>query len=401
MIGIVRRVFSEGYRVCFLAAGLFAVFSGGVWGLWLTLQVSDVSWITLGPSIPPQSWHGHEMIFGYASAAIAGFLLTAVPNWTGARPVGTAFIAAAFLLWLAGRIAIWSAGVLPALAVAVADLAFVPFLAFQVARWLIRRPKPANVLFLGFLALFWLGNLLVHADWAGIAPGAAQQGLRTGLATLCAMISVLGGRVTPAFTRNAMMRDGATDARLPVSHPPLEKTALFLAVALPVVVLSGLPVLLQSAAALSLGMVQILRLAGWRPGWALRQPILIALHLGLAMLAAGLIAWGLAGYGLGSEVAALHLLGIGAVGGMTLAVMSRAALGHSGRALVAPRPVAAGYALLALAAVLRWVGAQPAAAGLSGLAMLAAAGLWTAVFAAFTVSLWPALTGPRLTSGQA
>ena len=132
----------------------------------------------------------------------------------------------------------------------------------------------------------------------------------------------------------------------------------------------------------------------WRGGWAWRQPILFALHLGIGVLGLGLVLWGLSGLGIGDEVAALHVVGIGGVGGMTLAVMSRASLGHSGRPLVAPRPVAVGYGLLVLVAVLRWWGAGFDGAGYLPL-MAVISLLWSLVFLLYLVALWSTWLKPR------
>lgn len=394
MPAAIARFFSESYRVFFMAAALYAVFTGLVWGLWLGVHAAGGMWSDPPYAMAPHLWHAHEMIFGYATAAIGGFFLTAVPNWTGGKGARTAYISAAALLWFVGRVAMWYSGALPAWLVMVADLAFLPVLATQIASQLIKRPKPQNMMFLGFLTLLWVANLTVHLEWIGVTDDTVASGLRAGLLTIIALIATLGGRVTPAFTRNAMKREGVPESQWPVSFDKLEKAGLILSLALPAAVLVHSPEQVPAALALVLGVVQAARLSRWGAGWAMRQPILIALHLGLGMLSLGLLLWGLAGFGIGSEVAALHVLGIGAVGGMTIAVMSRATLGHSGRALVAPWPVAVGYALVAAAAVLRWFGST-----LPGdfyfPVMLGAITLWTLAFALFVVSLWTALTGPR------
>jgi uncharacterized protein involved in response to NO len=288
----------------------------------------------------------------------------------------------------------WFSGALPPVLVAVFDLVFVPILAAKIATQLIRRPKPQNMVFLLLLSAIWIANLLTHLEWIGVTSDTLDIGLRAGLLTLCSLIAILGGRITPAFTRNAMKRAGEPESNWPISVGTFDKAAMGLALSLPpsVLVFGIGPV--SGAIALMLGVAQILRMARWRARWALRQPILIALHLGLGMLALGLILWGLAVQGFGSEIGALHVLGIGCVGGMTLAVMSRAALGHSGRALVAPPPMANAYGLMAAAAVLRWVGSAFDQGYL--VAMLASDGLWICAIVLYLVAMWPALTGPRL-----
>ncbi|CUK17584.1 NnrS protein [Ruegeria denitrificans] len=385
---IITRILGEGFRVFFLSAGLYGLFVGVVWGLWLI-----VPYMAPDYGMTPPMWHAHEMIFGYATAALGGFFLTAIPNWTGAPEARAHFITLAAGLWLAGRMAMWFSGVLPPVLVAVVDLAFVPVLAAKIATQLIRRPKPQNMIFLLLLSLIWVADLMTHLQWMGITEGTLQTGLRAGLLALCAMIAILGGRITPAFTRNAMKRAGVPEADWPVSVALFDKTGMVLALILPLVVVVLGAGRVAGVGALALGLVQILRMARWRSRWAARRPILLALHLGLCMLAVGLILWGLAVLGLGNEIAALHVLGIGCVGGMTLAVMSRAALGHSGRALIAPAPMVVAYGLMAVAALSRWIGAELNAGYM--VAMLLSDGLWVCAFALYLIAMWPALTGPR------
>ncbi|WP_037311380.1 NnrS family protein [Ruegeria halocynthiae] len=385
---VIARVLGEGFRVFFLSAGLYGLFVGVVWGVWLT-----VPYVVPDYGMTPPMWHAHEMIFGYATAALGGFFLTAVPNWTGAPEARARFITLAAGLWLAGRMAMWFSGMLSPVLVAAVDLAFVPILAAKIASQLMRRPKPQNMIFLLLLCFIWVANLLTHLEWMGITSDTLQAGLRAGLLTLCAMIGILGGRITPAFTRNAMKRAGVPEAGWPVSVARLDKVGMVLALILPLSVLTLGTGPLAGVVALTLGIVQILRMTRWRTVWAARQPILLALHMGLGMLALGLILWGLAVLGFGNEVAAVHVLGIGCVGGTTLAVMSRAALGHSGRALIAPGPVVVAYGLMAVAALSRWVGASLDAG--YPVAMLLSDGLWVSAFALYLIAMWPALTGPR------
>lgn len=390
-----HRLFTAGFRVFFLAAGLFAVFTMIVWEGWLAVHALGGMVNDMPFAQAPHLWHAHEMIFGYGAAAVAGFLMTAAPNWTGGPSAPVPFFAGAAALWLAGRMGIWWSASLPDLLVAVLDLAFLPLVAGRLLGMLWKRPKPQQMILLAVIAVFWAGNLSVHLEWAGLTAGGANEGLRTGLLSLAALIAVLGGRVTPAFTRNAMIREGR-ETGLPRDPRPLAIPAIAAAMLVPLAMLARLPEPVIAAPALLAGAAALGRLAFWRGGWCLRQPILWTLHLSYAMSALGLILMGLAWLGLGSEVAALHVLGIGGVGGMTLSVMSRAALGHSGRALVAPEGVALAYGLVPLAAALRFAGsAWPA---FYYPAVLGSGALWLLAFTLFTVSLWPVFWGPRLTA---
>ncbi|AXI56242.1 NnrS family protein [Sulfitobacter sp. JL08] len=397
MTSLISRLFSQGFRIFFLAAGAFAIFSMLVWELYLGVHFAGGMIYDLPFAPPPHLWHAHEMIFGYSAAALGGFLLTAVPNWTGAKAAPQRFIAVAAGVWLAGRAVMWWSGTLPASLVAIADLAFLPIMIAQIMSQLIKRPKPQNMVLVGFLGAIWVSNLVVHLEWMGVTEDSAAVGLRAGLFALCAMIAVLGGRVTPAFTRNAMKRAGVAEAFWPTSPNRIERPAILLMAALPLALLIGLPAWVLGGMAAIAGILQCLRVACWRPFWTWNQPILWSLHLGMLTLGVGLVSWGASQFALSSEVAALHVLGIGCIGGMTLAVMSRAILGHSGRPLIAPVAVAVAYGLIILAAGLRWVGST-----LSGdfyfPMMLGAGGIWIIAFTLYLIALWPAISGPRQTA---
>jgi uncharacterized protein involved in response to NO len=386
-----KRLFGDGFRVFFLAAGLFAFVSMGIWEGYQILQALG-GMLDLPTAAPPHLWHAHEMIFGYGSAALAGFLLTAVPSWTGAKSAPHRFIAVVAGLWLAGRLAVFTSGHLPPALVAVLDLAFVPVLAANLLSQLIKRPKPQQMIILAILTAYWIGNLMVHLEWVGLTADTAWAGLRAGLLTLGAMIMVLGGRVTPGFTKNAMVQSGR-ETGLPRNPMPLAVLAIAAALTQPLGYLLGAPELWLAPFALVAGTAGLVRVALWRGLWTRGKPILWTLHLSYALNALGFLTLGLAQLGLTSDLAALHLLGIGGVGGMTLAIMSRATLGHTGRALVAPRPVALAYALIPLAALVRFAGAELPAAHTA--AILVAGALWLLAFGLFTVALWPVFWGPR------
>ncbi len=388
---VLARFFGDGFRVFFFAAGVFAMLAMIVWAGWLGVHAYG-GMVDLPTAAAPHLWHAHEMIFGYGAAAMAGFFLTAVPNWTGARAAPQVFNAVVAGLWLMGRLMVWQSAQLPAGLVALVDLAFVPVLAVKLLEQLLKRPKPQQMILLAMLGLFWSGNLMAHLEWMGLTADTLWAGLRVGLFSLGALIMVLGGRVTPGFTRNAMVQSGR-ETGLPRNPMPLAATAIAAAVAVPLGLMTRAPELALGLAALIAGGAGLLRAALWRGGWTKDKPILWTLHLSYAVNALGFLAFGVANLGLGSEVAALHLLGIGGVGGMTLAVMSRATLGHSGRALVAPGPVVLAYVMVPLAALARFAGS--AWPGLYYPAIFAAAALWCMAFALFTIALLPAFFGPR------
>lgn len=391
MVSRVQCLLSEGFRVFFLSAGAFGFLVIGIWTLSLAVPNAGI-FLPGGQSL--QSWHAHEMIFGYGAAALAGFFLTAVPNWTKSAGANPKFITLLAALWGLGRLAMFFSGSFPTLFVAVLDLAFMPVMAANIALQLFRKPKPQNLLFLALLLIIWLGNLRVHLDWAGFSFGDETAGLRVGLLAICAMIAILGGRITPAFTRNAM-RAAGVERGLPTSTVPLDAVASIVSILLPISILLEATVWIVGTLSLVAGVAQFSRLAGWSGKWTMGKPILWGLHLALTMLAVGYLSYGLAQFGFGSEIGALHILAIGAVGGMTLAVMSRAALGHTGRPLQTPKYMALAFALLPVSALLRWIGGTgtPMQNGL----YLASGVLWCCSMLIFVCYYWPILSRPRPT----
>jgi uncharacterized protein involved in response to NO len=335
------------------------------------------------------------MLFGYAVAAMAGFLLTAVPNWTGTtsqkgRPLHGWPLAGLAALWLAGRIAVWSAPWLPLAAVAVADLAFLPVLALVMARALWPARKPKNFVFVGLLALLFAANVHSYVPLLGHGE---DNGLTLAVDVMVLAIVIVGGRITPSFTAGVLRQ--RPDAPEVVIQPGVERGAILSTLAVALADLFALPLAWVGALALLAGAANGLRLAGYRPLSTLGQPLLWVLHLGYAWAAFGLALKGLAAFVPSiPATAALHALTVGAVGTMTLAVMSRAALGHTGRPLVAPRPVALAYGLVSAAAAVRVFTPMLLPAWyLDGIVVSGL--LWVLAFALFVAVYAPILTRPR------
>ncbi len=391
---------SFGFRPFFLLAGLYAVIAMLAWMSWLGLHSMNAVVVKPSIAVAPHLWHGHEMIFGYATAVISGFILTAVPNWTGARRIAGTPLVILVLLWLIGRIAVWFSAYLPAYLVAVADMAHLPALMVFVALGLFVRPAPRNLIFLLILALLASANGAVHAEWLGLGHGFATRGLAVGLMTESLLIVIIGGRVVPSFTRNALMRRGGAQP-LPRSMPMLDNASILAAALLVGCFVFSLPDPATGIAASAAALLNGIRLSFWRLPAVRNEPILWSLHLAYAWIIIGysalacsrLIGWF-------SETAALHLLGIGAVGGMTLAIMTRAALGHTGRKLTVRRPISLAYGLIALAAIIRSFGPGLFPAHYFE-AIFLAGGLWLSGFAIFTISYFAILAGPPLTKRQA
>jgi uncharacterized protein involved in response to NO len=368
----------QGFRPFFLAGAVWAVV---VIAWWLGLLAGVVG---LGPAIDPLAWHQHEMLFGFASAPVAGFLLTAIPNWTGRLPVRGATLLALVLLWALGRLTMIGLAGWPA---ALVDGAFLPALTAFAAREVIAGRQWRNLVVVLLIGLFASGNLLWHLGelLPGLAPG---QGLRLGIASLAMLLGLIGGRIVPSFTRNWLAK---RQAPLPAPFGRLDRLALLTLAS----ALAGWTLLPDTSAAglllLLAGSAQVLRLARWRP-WSTRaEPLVLILHLGFAWLALGLLLLGLTQLALLPGSAALHALTAGAFGTMMLAVMTRATLGHTGRPLAADATTVAIYALVNVGAAGRVL-----AALWPGQAWLMTAGLlWTGAFALFVVHYGPMLLGQR------
>ncbi|PYF08727.1 uncharacterized protein involved in response to NO [Rhodobacter viridis] len=388
------RLFSESFRAFFLLAALWATGAMALW-LWWLWQNQFGAGVDLPTALAPSQWHAHELIFGFGMAATAGFFLTAAPNWTGKPVAGRFFIAAMAGLWAVGRGAVLLWGWVPPLLAAGLVLAFLALLTERMARQLIRRPASQEGLYLALLALMTLSEARVLLEWLGLPGGEATAGLRGGLAALVALIVALGGKITPQFTRNALTRAGAGTEALPRTFAVLDRGATAAACLAAISASLALSDTLTGAAQLALGAVQLLRMGFWRSRTVVRNPLLAALHLAMLGTGIGALLQGAAAFGWGEEIGALHVGAIAGVGGMILAVMSRAPLAQTGRPLVAPRPVALAYALLPLAALARWSAATFAEA--YGPGAVAAATLWCLAFALFALSYAPAFWGPRKT----
>lgn len=374
----------NGFRPFFLGAGLYAAVAVGAWGSHLTFA-TPMPAAALAGSV----WHGHEMLFGYTAAALAGFLLTATPNWSGRAALSGAPLAALAALWVAGRAAMWlPADAVPAVLTAVLDVAFMPALLVAILPALTGNPRRQGIFIVLLLALT-AGNGLYHAEALGFFPGGARMGLIVGLDVYVLLLTVLGGRVVPAFTANALKRLGLNVE--PRSYPLLERLTFAATVLFAILDVAG-PQQAAAVAALAAGLLHAVRLSGWH-GQRGGEPIVWVLHVAYLWVPVGLVLNGVAGLNMVPSDGGLHALGAGAVGTMTLAIMSRAALGHSGRPLVAPPGTVAAYLLVIAAAALRvlaGLGTVPAAWGY-GLSAAA----WTLGFGLFFLTYLPVCLGPR------
>ena len=379
-------LFSAGFRPFFLLAAIWAAIAVPVW-----LCVYSGA-VPLPSALPPVTWHVHEMIFGYALATVAGFLLTAIPNWTGRLPLRGAPLATLAAVWLAGRIVVLFSAALGAPAAMAVDLAFPLVFTAVIARELVAGRNWKNLPMLGGLALLFAGSLLVHLQSVGVA-NTADPGNRLGIATALMMIALIGGRIVPSFTRNWLAK-ARPKGRLPAPIGRFDVAALLVtAVGLLAWVIAPAAEFTPYAE-LAAGAAAAARLSRWCGLATVREPLVFILHMGYGWLALGLLLLGFNGlHPLLPATTALHALTAGAIGTMTLAVMTRATLGHTGRALSAGRGTLAIYFLVTSGAILRL--AAPLA-GAGSLTVTWIAGFaWAGAFGLFALLYGPSLVGPR------
>lgn len=373
-------LFTFGFRPFFFGAGLWATVAMAVWIAMLSGQP------VLPIAFDPVSWHTHEFLFGYAGAVIAGFLLTAVPNWTGRLPIVGWPLAGLFALWCVGRLAMAVSFLLSPVAVAVADLALPLVLAAALAREIVVGRNWRNLGVLGLLGLFALANAMFHCEAARGDFAARGAGLRLGLAATVMLIALIGGRIVPSFTRNWLVRNNP--GRLPVPPGRVFDRIALAGLLLALAAWTWAPDAPATAIMLALaGGLHLVRLARWAGDRTLREPLLWVLHLGYAFVPLGALAMAAARImpALATNAAAQHLWMAGAIGMMTLAVMTRATRGHTGRELSAGPDTAALYVALLVAVIARlasgmWLPAGHALHVVAGLAWIAAFGGFTLLY---------------------
>jgi len=367
-----------GFRPFFFGAAVWAALAMVLWVPMLSGHLS------LPTAFDPVSWHAHEFLFGYLGAVVAGFLLTAVPNWTGRLPIVGWWLGMLAGLWLAGRVAVAVSSGLPPALVGMVDLAFPVVFAGVILREIVAGKNWKNLIVLAMLGVFIIGNALFHWEAARGDYAAQGYGLRVGLAAGIMMIAVIGGRVVPSFTRNWLVK--RQNACLPV--PPMQTfdkaalaallVALALWVAMPLAALTGVALAFA-------GVLHLFRLGRWSGHRTFAEPLVTVLHAGYAFVPLGAIALSVEILAPGSfgMAGAQHLWMAGAAGLMTLAVMTRATLGHTGQTLTAGAGTVTIYAALILSVLAR------VAAGLwpemSGLLHMVAGLCWILAFGGFAV----------------
>jgi uncharacterized protein involved in response to NO len=377
-------ILSYGFRPFFFFGSLWAF---AAMALWLAMLQGRLA---LPTTFAPVQWHVHELIFGYVPAVVAGFLLTAVPNWTGRLPVVGSPLLMLFLAWIAGRIAVIASGLIGAPLAAAIDLIFLAALGAVIAREIIAGNNARNLKVLAVVALLWIANAIFHAE--ALAGRTEGYGTRLGVAAVVFLIQLIGGRIIPSFTRNWLARREA--GRLPVVFDRFDAVILVVSVLTLcswVLMPTNPGTAVMAFAASVLNLVRLFRWAGYRT-WA--EPLVLTLHIAYAFVPLGflLLGLGILQPGIVSPTGALHGWTAGAIGIMTLAVMTRATRGHTGQELTAAVPTQVIYALAVTSALARIV----AAFGILRDPMLTvSATAWCLAFGGFLVVYGPLLVRSR------
>ncbi|QEL22330.1 NnrS family protein [Bosea sp. F3-2] len=374
---------SYGFRPFFLLAALQAGLTVLVWLLIVTGHLA------MPTSFTPVDWHVHEMLFGYQAAAVAGFLLTAIPNWTGRLPVQGTPLLVLVLAWLAGRVAVALSAVIGWRLAMALDALFLLLLAGAAAREIVAGRNWRNLKVVVLIGLLLMANLAFHLE-AGLA-GSADFARRFAIAVVLLLVALIAGRIVPSFTRNWLAQ--RQQGRMPVPFGCYDKVvlaasaaALGLWVALPDAHATGVALAVASG-------LHLFRLARWAGERTWRNPLLVILHIGYLFVPLGFALTAAASLGFVTPAAGLHAWTAGAFGTMTLAVMSRASLGHTGRPLVATAATQLCYGLVVIGTVARICSAL----GHGPVALLHVAGLsWSLAFLIFAADYWQVLTGSRL-----
>lgn len=382
---------SYGFRPFFLSG---AIYAGLGILIWLPILLGKM---TIPTAFSLLDWHIHEMLYGYLPAIITGFLLTAIPNWTGRAPLQGGILAVLLAAWVSGRVAICISAVIGPIAAAVIDVSFLLLVAIATSREVIVARNWRNLPPVVIILLFLAGNITFHIE--DYQSGSAEFGARFGIAAAIALISLIGGRVIPSFTRNWLARENS--GRLPAPFNRFDMVVLTVSLLALALWVANPAWSVSAALMLTAGTAQTARLGRWAGDRTLNNRLVLILHVGYTFIPLGFVMLGAASLFPHTVpvTAGIHAWTVGAIGTMTLAIMTRATLGHTGQPLAAGPLTHAIYAAVVIAAILR---VSATALTEAAIPMLYAAGAaWIAAFWMFAVGYGPLLARQRRASKSA
>lgn len=372
---------SYGFRPFFLFG---AIYAGLAVLAWLPMFAGELEFST---AFSPVDWHVHEMLYGYLPAVVTGFLLTAIPNWTGRLPIQGAPLLGLVSVWIVGRVFVTFSAQTGWLLAAIVDVSFLTVVVAATTREILVGKNWRNLRVVGLVIMLLAGNIAFHVE--AHIQGTAEYGRRIGIAAIVLLIVVIGGRVVPSFTRNWLTRENPGRLPAPIGHFDLAVIAITAASLVLWVAQPDGPII---GAALAVAAISnILRLARWAGDRTLRDRLVLILHVGYAFVPLGFLLSSAAAFETVMPSAGVHAWMVGAAGTMTLAVMTRASLGHTGRALVASPTTQIIYSAVVIAALARiWASLEPS---WSDTLLNVTALTWCIAFLGFAASYGPMLMG--------
>jgi len=376
-------LFVLGFRAFFMLASLSALI---LLVLWSAIVKGD--W-TGDNYFPHTYWHAHEMLLGYSTAVIAGFLLTAVKNWTGKPTLNGDPLGGLCLLWLYGRIVPFYTGLLPNVLIAAIDFAFLPLLAYQCGKPILAAKNFNNLIFIGILLILAIGNGLIHAEILGVLNGSANFGIELVLATLILLILVIAGRVFPFFTERGL------SGTLIIRNPLLDNLAIGSSAAMFACQLFTDSASLLAWTAVIAAIINIARVSAWYVRRIWYVPLLWILYVGYGWIILGFVLTALAVYEWVLPSLAMHAFTVGGIAVLTLGMMARVSLGHTGRALKASNTIAIAFLLLNLAVLFRVI-LPIAVLGWYNAFLYISTLCWLAAFSLFIFVYSPILSSARI-----
>ena len=376
-------LFAMGFRAFFALAGLSALALIALWN-----SMSNGS-LHMDNYYPATYWHAHEMLLGYSTAVIAGFLLTAVKNWTGQQTVTPDQLAFLSFLWIYGRVTPFYSELLPDQLIAAVDFAFLPALAYFVTKPLLKTNSYQNLIFTALLLVMAVGNGFIHAEILGFTETGVMAGLNLVVALIVMMILVVAGRVFPFFTERGL------SGVICIRNPGLDMAAIVMSLAVFLGMMFDVSGILLTIAAIAAVVLNLMRISDWYNPRVWYVPLLWVLYVGYGWLILGFIAVALAAYSLVTPALALHAFTVGGIGVLTLGMMARVALGHTGRALKASNAMAIAFVLINLAALFRVLFPAVVPAWYGGFVLVSSYS-WLAAFSLFVFYYLPILSSPRV-----
>jgi uncharacterized protein involved in response to NO len=379
-------LFALGFRIFFALAGISALLLIVLWNALFQGSLTAENYFS------NTIWHAHEMLLGYSVAVISGFLLTAVKNWTGKPTLTGRELAVLSLFWLYGRVVPFYEGLLPDCFIALIDFCFLPALAYQISKPILQTRHYKSLVFIGIIILLTLGNGLIHLEVLELAQNTAWLGIQLVVATIIILILIMAGRVFPFFTERGL-------GTIIIRNPVLDKVSIASAVLVFGLLLFSISGTILALAAVLAALANTARVAGWYVQKIWYAPLLWVLYTGYGWIILGFILTIFSAYSLVSASLSLHAFTIGGIGVLTLGMMARVSLGHTGRALRASNAIAIAFVMINLTVILRVLLPMAIPAWYNSLIYLSMIS-WLLAFALFIFVYTPILTSPRI-DGQA